>query len=170
MNAAWQTILHTPWWVFILFFYLLKVGIDAIRPRIITMRKLFILPLLFLAFSIYSYLSSFPFTLITFSAYALPMLFGVGIGWLFIKTLRLKFDKQKGLVKMPGSYVTLLLILLIFSTKYYFGYSSTTDPASSEKLLFISLRLSVSGMCSGLLVGRLAGYLFRRSKSHHEDL
>ena len=39
-----HTIIGTPWWVWIILVYLLFVGIKALKPRIVYLPKLFIIP------------------------------------------------------------------------------------------------------------------------------
>jgi len=168
MDSAWQVLVHTPWWVFALFIYLLKVGIDATKPSIVNIRKLFILPALSLTVSI-NFLLSSP-ALLPLATYALTLTAGAVAGWMLVRNLKLKFDHKQNLVKLPGTFMTLLLILTIFATKYYLGYSIATNPEIVQNLGFSIFQSTVSGLCSGLFLGRLSCYLLQRSQSTHEDL
>jgi len=170
MDSIWQILTHTPWWVFVLFFYLLKVGIDATKPRVVSMKKLFILPAVFLAISINSLISSFSIGLLTLAVYATSLAIGIIGGWALVRNLNLHFDHKHHLVKMPGSFVPLILVLTIFSTKYYLGYLIATHPEIVQKVEFTLFQLAVSGLCTGLFLGRLGGYLLRKSQSCHENL
>lgn len=170
MTAIWQTITHTPWWVFAVFFYVLKVGISATRPRIVRIKKLFLLPAVLLALSLNSLLTSFSLTIMTGSIYAMTLAFGMIGGWMFVRKLDLSFDHTRRLVKVPGSFLTLFLILTIFFTKYYLGYTSATHPEKLLQARFVVFQICLSGISAGLLLGRLVCYLFRKSRSAHEDL
>ncbi|NBO23956.1 MAG: hypothetical protein EBU93_01760 [Chlamydiae bacterium] len=170
MTSIWQILTHTTWWVFALFFYLLKIGIDATKPRIVSIKKLFILPIVFFAISINSLLSFFPLTLLPLLTYAIALTVGTAVGWRLVRKLKLGFDHIHHLVKVPGSFATLILILSIFSAKYYYGYSLATNPELVQRTGFVIFQLSLSGICTGLFLERLACYLFRKSRSSHENL
>lgn len=170
MNSISQIFLETPWWVFALFFYLLKVGVNATKTKVTSIKKLFILPVGFLLISTGSLLYSFPFLFFTFFAYMVSLAIGTSVGWMLVKNLKLSFDHTKQLVKMPGSYVTLILILLVFSTKYCMGYLKATCPELLNQSAFVVFQFALSGICSGLFLGRLVCYLLKKNRSHHEDL
>ncbi len=105
MNVIWQALTHTSWWVFALFFYLLKIGVDTIKPRVINIKKLFILPGIFLAISINSLLFSFPITFLTLAIYVIALITGIVGGWILVRNLKLSFDHNYHLVKVPGSFI-----------------------------------------------------------------
>jgi hypothetical protein len=170
MNLIWDALTHTPWWVYLLFFYLLKIGYDATKSQIVSFKKLYILPLVFLALSINTLLTSFQISPTTLLVYLLSLLSGSGIGWLLVRNSDLKFDHKNGLVRVPGTWVTLILIMMIFFTKYFFSYSLSVDPTLAEDTNFEFLMLSVSGVCTGLFVGRLGGYLYQKQHSTHCEL
>jgi len=46
----------------------------------------------------------------------------MGIGWTITSSVVIMADKKKSLVKVPGSWSTLIVVLLIFAVKWYFGY------------------------------------------------
>ena len=47
-----QTLIHTPWWVYLLLAYLIFIGIKARKPSTVSIYKLAILPVVFLSLSI----------------------------------------------------------------------------------------------------------------------
>ena len=170
MTAIWQALTHTPWWVYVLFFYLLKVGVDATKSNTVSLKKLFVLPSAFFLISLNTLINSVQPTVANFSIYTLALGVGVSGGWILVKNMALQFDKNKELIRLSGSWATLLLILTIFTAKYYFGYSLAIDPSLSEDTLFELSMLAVSGVCTGMLIGRLACYLYRRKNSPHQEL
>lgn len=170
MNMIWEALTHTPWWVYFLFFYLVYVGYDATKTRVVSFKRLFILPTIFLAISLNSLLTSFHISPTTVIVYLFSLLLGVCGGWLLVRKVDVKFDHNRGLVKLPGTWATLILILMIFSTKYYFGYSFAIDPTLAEDTYYELLMLSVSGVCTGLFIGRLSCYLQHKRKASHYDL
>lgn len=170
MDAIWQALKNTPWWVFFLFFYLMKVGLDATKTTVVSLKKLFILPIVFLVVSINTLVTSVQVNALTLGTYLFSLFCGVVGGWILVKNFNLQFDKRRGLVKLPGSWITLILILVIFLAKYYFGYSLATDPTKAEDTIFEISMLSVSGACTGLFLGRLSNYLYKRRLASHQDL
>lgn len=170
MNTIWQALTSTPWWVFLIFFYLMKVGYDATKTNIVSLKRLFILPSVLLVMSIKTLITSVPPYSFHLSFYFFSLLCGIIGGWMLVKNLDLQFDKRNGLVKLPGSWTTLILILIIFSAKYYFGYSLATNPDKAQDITFKVLMLSVSGVCTGLFLGRLFCYLLRKRVASHNEL
>ena len=41
---------------------------------------------------------------------------------------KIKIIKNKGSIEVPGNYETLVMLLLFFTIKYYFGYLKSTNP------------------------------------------
>ena len=150
---------HTPRWVYILLIYLLWIGFRATKPRIVPLRKLFIIPLLFTAMSLHSLLSHFQISIITISSFSIAILLGSLGGFLLVYHHDIKIDKVKGLVHIGGTWSTLIVIIIIFMSKYYLGYRLGTSPNSVNNSRFVITMLSISGLCSGLFIGRLIAYL-----------
>lgn len=170
MNILLQVFQQTPWWVFPLFFYLMKIGIDATKPRIFKIRYLFILPVVLLAFSINSLLFLFSVSLVTLAIYFSFLLLGAFIGWALVRNLKLRFDHIHHLIGLPGSFTTLICILAIFPSKYYLNYLIATHPGICATIEFAILHIGLSSAYTGLFLGRLIGYLIHRSRSTHENL
>lgn len=93
----------------------------------------------------------------------MALLSGTVIGWLLTRNTDVKIDIKQGLVKLPGSIMTLMLILMIFSAKYYFGYLEATHPSNDPEVEKLSL--SISLVCTGIFIGRLACYFFKKQST-----
>lgn len=170
LEMIWEALVHTPWWVYLLFFYLLKVGFDATKTRVVSQKKLLILPIVFLALSLSTLLNSLHSTTPILLLYLLSLSFGTGGGWLLVRNTNLQFDQKKKLVKVPGSWTPLILIMTIFGTKYALRYSLAVDPALADNRNFAILILGISGLCTGLLIGRVSCFLLRKHKASHIEL
>jgi hypothetical protein len=72
-------------------------------------------------------------------------------------------------VHIPGGPFTLVLALLIFAIKYVFGVLHALDPAAFAAPRFWLTELAVSGVLTGMFIGRFAG-LWRQYRAPHEDL
>jgi hypothetical protein len=172
MNTILVALSDTPTWVYLLFAYLLWVGIKASKTRNIALKKLFIMPAIFTYMSANTLLTSFDIHLFEVSTWIGAILIGTIIGWVDIyrNYSHIKVDKQKHLIQAPGSWVTLTLIFIIFASRYYFSYEIAMDPALSKQTWFEVSMLAVSGACTGLFIGRLLSYLYKYSKSDHASL
>jgi fucose 4-O-acetylase-like acetyltransferase len=161
MTSLWDTLLSTPWWVYVLFIYLVLIGIKSSKTRVVSLRKLFFVPAIFLVLSAHTLLTTFNITPITVGAWALALAIGVVLGFLQIARLNVAVDRAHKLVKVPGSWTTLVIILIIFFSKYYFGYALAVHPDYTNNTHFELTMLAISGLFSGALVGRLVCYLYR---------
>ncbi len=83
---------------------------------------------------------------------------GSVFGWLLIHKYEFKVDRKKLLICLPGSWLSLILILAIFVFKYYFSYQIGSDPALENQAGFEFSMLGITGVCTGLFVGRLLCY------------
>lgn len=170
METISQFFTGTPAWVYILFFYLLFIGIKSMKTGVVSLKKLFILPIIFFFMSLHTLLSSFEITVGSIIIYIASLMLGSWFGWLFAKNKVLAFDKKHHLIKLQGSATTLILILLIFSIKYYFGYALSIDPTRVQDMTFRSLMILSSGIITGIFMGRAFLYLQKRSQATHTDL
>lgn len=170
MNSVQQIIMGTPWWVYALFIYLIWIGINASKARIIALKKLFIVPIIFGFMSVHTLMTSFQMTSFTIMTWSAAILLGAALGWIQIYRHALKIDKIHYLVRVPGTWSTLIFILIIFATKYYFGYELSVDPKLAEQSLFEFSMLAISGVFTGLFIGRLICYLYRFKTNSSVDL
>ncbi len=170
MEIIWQIIIHTPWWVYLLLIYLIRVGIRASKTRIVTLKKLFIIPLIFTFLSVHTLITSFSLSVFTVTIWVVAILIGAILGWFQIYRYKLKVDRQHLLIQVPGTWSIMILIVIIFATKYYFGYELAVDPKLVEQTGFEFAVLAVSGVCTGLFIGRLVCYLYRLRTAPSIDL
>lgn len=152
-----QALKGTPAWVFIIFGYVLFVGIQALKTRTVPIIRLFILPTILFLWGIYTAINKFsnPLTIV---AWILALLLGGTLSWLYYRKLPIKVNRQQKTVTLPGSTVTLILVLLIFGTKYLFGYIYATNPLAHTNLVIQISSLVTSGIITGIFVGRAGAY------------
>jgi len=48
IETIWQTAVNTPWWVYFLLCFLVKMGVQASKTRVVSLKRLLIIPLLFM--------------------------------------------------------------------------------------------------------------------------
>lgn len=159
MNTILNAAVQTPWWVYVLFIVLVNRGIAASRPQVVSLKKLVLLPLIFIVLSIHTMMTSFQVNGFIFSLWVFGIAIGSVVGWSLIKNHHYKVDKKNMLIQLPGSWITLSLILIIFISKYYFSYQLASDPALAHETPFEFSMLTITGICTGLFVGRLICYI-----------
>ena len=167
MNGIFETIKGTPWWVFPLFAYLIWVGIGALKPQVVSLKKMFILPLVFLIWGIWGLIGSFD----GYKDILIWIIFtviGYFVGWGIYQIYRIRADKKKLLIKLPGTRFVLVFIILIFATRYFFGYYQATHLEMSP--LIHAVNLVFSGMITGIFIGRSMALLHKFAKADHEKL
>jgi len=152
----------TPFWVYFLLFILIYKGIKALKPNIMKLKKLLIMPVVFLIMTLHKINTPY--------YYILFLLCGLIIGWLLYKNIKIRADKTNHLIALPGSSLPLILILIAFSKGYYFGYESSVHPEYLTQHWFILLSLITSGFFSGIFIGRAAVFLFKYKNAKHEEL
>lgn len=170
LKTIWEILIHTPWWVYLILAYVLNVGIRASKTRVVALKKLFIVPAIFLFMSIHTLVTSIKIDIFTVTIWSLAILLGTGLGWWQIARYQLQVDKKHGLIRLPGTWSTLLIIAIIFITKYYFGYQQAVNPDFANQASLIYSLLAVSGICTGLFIGRLICYLYRMETNPQTDL
>lgn len=159
----------TPWWVYALFIYLVVVGVKTIKPQVASLKKIFILPLIFIVWSLSGLGGKLSLGL-DLSVWIPSFILGILVGWGLTRSLKIKADKKKALIRVPGGLLTLVLILVVFGVKYYFGYTYATDPGASTNFNIVAADLISSGIITGMFFGRLFCYLSKWRNSPHQDL
>ena len=161
MNAIWAAAAQTPWWVYVLFIFLVQRGLVASKPQVISIIKLTILPIVFIALSVHTLMTAFHVNATVIVAWLVSVILGSVIGWFLIRNHEFKVDRKNLLIRLPGSWITLVLILIIFVSKYYFEYQLGSDPALENQTGFEFSMLGITGICTGLFVGRFLCYLHK---------
>ena len=164
-----QIISGTPWWVWVIFIYVLIKGYQVTKDRIISLYKMMIVPIIFILLTLHT-LFSLPMDFGKLVILGMAGIFGIGAGFWEISRLFLVVDKKQKLIKTPGSFIPLILILAVFGSKYYFGYQLAIDPSIAHNFFFAAAFLIISGLCTGIFVGRSACYVCRFMSLPHQNL
>jgi len=165
-----QIVSGTPIWVWVLLAYLLYVGIRALQPSTGPLWAIAIMPAVFFVWGIYGLYDMHGLGLGRVMSWVVALLAGtaVGIGLAGLQPIRA--DKVRRLVRTAGGPLTLVLIILIFSTKYVYGYLHAVEPARFADARFWLSEVIFSGVLSGMFVGRFAGLWRQYQAAPHEDL
>lgn len=146
----------TPVWVWVVFVYLLLVGLKATRNRIIYLPKLYIIPIILIGLQYDTFISGNVFYI---ALYFSLLCVGLGIGVLSVLRTPIKIFKDLKSIELPGSYSTLIILFLFFCVKYIFGYLQATNPMLYGQNEF--LEISIGAAFSGFFLGRTLNYTYR---------
>lgn len=145
---------HTPRWVFALFAVLLVLGVQQLRPREVTLRRMVLLPLAMVALSFQGLLGAFgpqAGTLLVWGACALATA-GAVLARPWPEGLR--YDPRQRRLSVPGSAVPLALMMGVFFTKYAAGVALGEAPQLAQTAAFALPCSALYGAFSGLFAGR----------------
>ncbi len=130
MQFAIEAVIRTPVWVWALLAFLLFIGIRGLRPTVASFGRLLILPAVFLVWGLSGFATSYGFRPIGIAVWLAALVVGAGIGWLVARSIEIHADKERGFIRLPGTTVNLVLILIIFATKYTLGVQAGMRPRS----------------------------------------
>ena len=67
-------------------------------------------------------------TVVNSAAWLIALMVGALVGYAYMRHLGVTADKTTKNIHVPGSWFTMILVLIIFATKYYFGYALGANP------------------------------------------
>ena len=154
-EASSQMLINTPWWVWLIFAYLLSKGIKMSKVGIVKIRKLIVLPILFLLFSIHTMKDTLVYpTNFDVLHWVLAIVVGSALGWLQLSSVGIKIDKEKPKVAIPGSFIPLGIFIFLFFANYFFFYKIAINPQIIDCALYRLGLLYVLGGTMGFFLGR----------------
>lgn len=153
IDSIEEILADTPWWVFLLFTYLMWVGFSATKPHQVHIKTLMLFPVMLFVFSIMSLFAA-QFTVGHFLLWLSALGLGTSLGWLHYQSLRIKADKHTKKILVPGTWILLLIILCVFIVKFYFGYELAIHPHFIFQPKYYIGLLLVYGLLTGLFLGR----------------
>lgn len=142
----------TPWWVFVIFLYLMMIGIKATQRRTLPVQQLFILPALFFAASVIWLYHRLHGHIAFFGFWIGGIGIGSLIGYLIVRKWTVHADRAKQTLTIPGSYTILILVFCIFAVRYFFGYQYAVHPERAPHLYLPDAL--ISGVILGIFSGR----------------
>ena len=146
------------------------MGWLARHPRIISFYRVFVIPFLIAIWMIHSYLARYSFSFSYLALWLAAMTLGSWAGWLIFRRIAIEADKQKKLIRLPGTYSTLTLILLIFLSRYYFFFLHIIDPSTLANSNYIYTDLILTGFLIGIILGRGIRLTQSYNQAPHTDL
>jgi hypothetical protein len=152
---------NMPLLVFFLIAFLLWIGVRALKARTIRYRQLYILPSVFLAISANQMFNTYALGLWSFLSWAIATVLAAVVSWRLAEQTSIHHDHNKGTIELPGTWVTLCLILLFIAARLYFGRQLYVTPELQSDQGFIAQILGTTGLICGYYLGRSGSYLIR---------
>lgn len=149
-----QIIASTPKWVFLVFFVLLWYGWMQSRTRNTAKVRVLMLPIIMIFLSLGGVFSSFHGHLPSLGAWAVGFLVGAVVNHLIGAPHGVRYISETKRFFIPGSWTPLVLMMVIYFTKYVDGAMTAMRPDIQATTQF-AVTLSV-------ILGALSGVFFAR--------
>jgi hypothetical protein len=150
-----QILIHTPVYVWAILAVLVWRGVAALREREMTVRSLFIVPIVMLALSLQDVLMKFGSNTVALGAWAAAAAGSALLVWKFGRS-RTAPGATPGSVIVRGSWAPLAMMMAIFFTKYAASVLLAVAPHARQDVLVVAGVCALFGVFSGSFLGRLA--------------
>ena len=159
-----------PVWVFVLFVFLLYIGVKRCFTRIMQLKSLVLSPMIFIILGLKIASNTFSLDSSRLLFLLLGLIGGVYLGYLQVKDKVIIADKIKYLICIPGDISLLASLMVVFFVEYFIHHAISANWVIAQSEIFIFSVLFISGVIMGLTCGRNIVYLIRFYKSDHFDL
>ena len=154
-----QIPVHTPWWVYALFAFLVSRGIRACRPADVTLHQLALVPALLTVWGLTDLARRYGPDLAAFAPWLLALAAGIAVGAAILRGAPVRDGRGRGTIHRPADLTVLPLILLAFAIKYSFAVAAATSPGVLLDAGYRVADLGTSGLFAGIFVGKFTRYL-----------
>jgi hypothetical protein len=152
-----EIVTRTPLWVWGLFAALLALGLYQRRTRQVRPGQLLILPVVLLVLGVSSLAAAFTAQPVLAAVWLAALGTAVMLGLRLPPAPGTHWDAPSGRLQLPGSWLPMVLILIIFTLRYTAAVSLAMHPAWRQDLA-VQVPLSLAfGALSGLFLGRALG-------------
>jgi hypothetical protein len=150
----------------VVYFFILP----TLKDRVVPVKKIFIMPAIFLYFFFASITENFHWDNSTIYLTVLGLTVGVVLGILLRARTTITVDKTRRQIALPGSYVSLLIFMFIFGLHFILGYLHSVSPEwivtmPGEKNIFLLLLACASAFNSGMSICLIYKYLTERKQT-----
>ena len=168
MNVSvYEVLAHTPPWVFVLFAYLVVIGVMRLRPSVRQLGRIWITPMIFVAWGFAGLLKRHMEFGFVFPHWIMGAVIGGAIG-LLGRSMSLTVDRPRQLVLLRGSIMPLVRIVLIFGAHYLLQVGAVLHP--ENRTAFLTWDIYVSGASAGYFIGWSVRFLQSYRTAPQADL
>lgn len=147
-----QIIVHTPFWVWVLFVYLIKRGISLTKDGPTYIPKSCIMPGIFIVWGLERVFTVFNYPIASFATYAFSVCTGAFVGFVLYSKTEAYYLKSNQLYR-KGSVVPLIVIMTNFMVKYCLNVAIHVQPQLIQWIYFNIGYSVISGFSVGLFIG-----------------
>ena len=159
-----ETLSHIPLWVAVLFIGLVVLGLLQAKDRQVPLWRAAILPVAMMAYSLYGVISSFGLSVITIGLWLLGIAIAFGINRALQYPRHVVYRPEKKIYGLRGSFIPMILIMLIFWTKFLVGFGKGVHWDMVNTVGFTGAVSLSLGVFSGMFVaGGWRLFVLRRS-------
>ena len=151
MTFAYQILIHTPLWVWVLLAYLVWQGIKAMQPRTVPIGRALIVPVVFIVWGISRIGFGHQDNALPLLAWIAAALVLLPLGVLTPRPFEV--DHASGLIIRPGSAFALIRNLVVFTLQYTVSVISAID--AGDRALAIIVGRAISGATAGYFFGSM---------------
>jgi len=164
MPSFFQIVTNTPLWVWPLMVFVLWLGLQGLRPRVIPVWRIAILPTVSLATSLGGIAQSAS-PAGAAASWGLALIAFLPLGWAFGQDRPVRLRPEDGKLEIAGGWFALGFGVAIFAVRYAMGVLFGVLPALRAEPLWICVSGAVGGMVAGIGIGWLANLLRRARRS-----
>jgi hypothetical protein len=144
---------HTPWWVFAVIAALILTGVQALRPRVVAMWRLLIVPAIFIGWGLFSVVQRSAATPMLGADWIAAVVLGTMLGWTTTRLAGYVFEAHSWDVRVPGSPTQLVRNVVIFFARYGIAVAMAFATTPGDRSWLIACDVAVSGLAAGYFVG-----------------
>ena len=160
MPLLFQIVVNTPLWVWPLMGFVVWLGLQGLRPRVVPWWRLAILPLVGFAASLGGIAQSANPAWAAIG-WGLALLVFLPLGWLIGQRRPVRVRPEDGRLEIGGGWFVLVFGVSIFAVRYAMGVLFGVLPALRGETFWIYLSGAVGGMVAGIGIGWIANLLRR---------
>jgi hypothetical protein len=153
--------LNLPAWVYILFILVFYIGLKRCYDSVIRVDRLALLPVILLIFGLNTVNSLFGIDFNTVIMLFTSGISGILLGFYHVKDRLIQADKTNRLIKIPGDFSMLILVLTIFLIEFYIRYAFDAHWMIADTLTFKLLSIIMLGNIMGITMGRNICYFYK---------
>lgn len=154
-HNVWMRVIATPGWVYTLLIFLLILGIQATRPIIIPIKRLFIMPIIFLILSSSVIMYAIKFNSLNIASWVAGALLGIVLGQYQLRALKPKCIEHRDEIYIPGTFSLLVITSLLVALKFIVNLEIKIDPKWIYNLNYQPYFMTIYGFIAGMFLGRL---------------
>ncbi|KAA9000606.1 hypothetical protein FJU30_10290 [Affinibrenneria salicis] len=161
MTLIFNTMRHTPSWVWVVLLLLIYSGLKARRPRRQTQLRLLLLPAIFLVWGLVSIFLALPAWGAGLVGFAAAFVLCGALSWRLNKDVGY-YDASGGQYVRAGTGWPLVVMLLTFAGRYYCAIQLAWEPTLATSAVFCALSGIVGGFSAGFFAAGSGRLLMQR--------